>query len=64
MQDPYIESGAEDESEDYGEEMPCHHTFNEDEDGMFSDRDDDYTEEEIRGFHHKLQEFEHLHLHR
>lgn len=38
--DPYIARGYESEEEDYGEELPCHHTFDE-EDGLFSESEDD-----------------------
>ena len=41
--DPYIAHGEESEEEDYGEELPCHHTFDEDED-LFSNNDEYYDD--------------------
>ena len=59
MKDPYVSRGEESEEEDYGEELPCHHTFD-DEENLFSDRDSYYDDEEVRGFHHQFQqEFDH-----
>lgn len=49
--DEYLTKGYEDEDEDYGEELPCHHTFDDDQE-LFSERDDIYDNEEVRGMHH------------
>ena len=49
----------ESEDEDYGEELPSHHTFSEDDGDLFSD-DEMFNSEEFRGVRHKFrQEFEH-----
>ena len=46
--DPYISRGAEYEDEDYGKELPCHHTFSEDE---FDKKDNEMVDE-----HHEDKE--------
>ena len=55
MKDPYLVKGAEIEDEDYGEELPCHHTFEEDDDFFDSQHDMSDSDESMdRGYHHEF----------
>ena len=51
--DRYLTEGFEDDEEDYGEELPCHHTFDDDEE-LFNEHGEYYDDEESRGMHHQF----------
>ena len=59
MKDTYLAKGAELEDEDYGEEVPSHHTFDEDEDYFGSYHHPEYLSDADRGYHQEFVREDH-----
>lgn len=49
--------GYEDEEEDFGHELPCHHTFDE-EDPLYKEHEHGFEREQDYGFHSEFYPYE------
>ena len=59
MKDTYLSKGAELEDEEYGEEVPSHHTFDEDDAYFGSYHHPEYVPDVDRGYHHEFVREDH-----